>query len=225
MGETPATYPLAPRFALDAAVAFAITAASSLFFGPIYGLKAAAVPLLTILAASVERSSYVPSQANRVTLFRAVLVGLMAGWLGEPEMPSWLAPIGALALLLDGVDGRVARRSSTSSAFGGRLDMELDALATAVLCMLVWQADKAGAWVMLGGALRYLWVLAGLGLPWLSGPLDEFYPRKIVCVLEVGVLVAALALPAGFATPLCAVALALLCASFARDALLLFRNR
>ena len=199
--------------------------ASTLFLGPIYALKAAAVPVLVILAASVESSSYVPSQANRVTLFRAVLVGLMAGWLGEPEMPSWLALLGAVALLLDGVDGLVARRSSTSSVFGARLDMELDALTTAVLCMLVWQADKAGAWVMLGGALRYLWVLAGLALPWLTASLDDFTPRKVICVVEVGVLVAALALPATLATPACAVALALLCGSFGRDAVLLFLRR
>jgi phosphatidylserine synthase len=69
--------------------------------------------------------------ANRVTLARGALTALIAALLGEETRPSlaWAAVVVAsLVLLLDGVDGWVARRAGTTGAFGARFDMETDAL-------------------------------------------------------------------------------------------------
>ena len=56
----------------------------------------------------------------------------------------WIISLGTVAMLLDGTDGRVARRTGTTSAFGARFDMELDAFLLLALSVLVWQS---GRWV------------------------------------------------------------------------------
>ncbi|MDX1655557.1 MAG: CDP-alcohol phosphatidyltransferase family protein, partial [Candidatus Competibacteraceae bacterium] len=78
--------------------------------------------------------------ANGVTLARGAVAALLMGLLGHAE-PSlgWPAGLMALgALILDGVDGHLARASGMVSRCGARFDMEVDALFVAVLALLVW---------------------------------------------------------------------------------------
>ena len=42
-------------------------------------------------------------------------------------------------VLLDGVDGRLARKYGASSRFGARFDMEVDAVLICVLALLAWR--------------------------------------------------------------------------------------
>ncbi len=71
--------------------------------------------------------------------------------------------------MLDAVDGRVARRTGTASAFGARFDMEVDAFLILVLSVYVARVGRrVGAAI---GAARYAFVAAGWLLPWLRGPL------------------------------------------------------
>ena len=82
---------------------------------------------------------------------------------------AWTAVVvSTIAALLDVADGWVARRTGTSTAFGARFDMEVDALLVMVLSVLAWRWDKAGSWVLLSGLLRYAFVAAGWLLPWLQ---------------------------------------------------------
>ena len=126
--------------------------------------------------------------ANQVTLLRAGLVCLVGGVLlasGQAPIMSWsLAVLVAAALGLDAVDGWLARRLRLVSAFGARFDVEVDALLLLILAVLVWQADRVGAWVLAIGLLRYGFVLAGQLLPWLSAPLPPSRRRKVVCVQQ-----------------------------------------
>ena len=132
--------------------------------------------------------------ANAVTLGRAMLVVLLAATIGRPADATMLWGIIAVATaaaLLDGVDGWLARRSRTVTAFGGRFDMETDAALILVLSILVWQHGKAGAWVLLCGVMRYLFVAAGWLLPWLAAPLRSTFRGKAVAVVQfVGLNVA-----------------------------------
>ncbi len=110
--------------------------------------------------------------ANRVTLTRAVLAGVVAvltvaGLVGEPQV-ALIVAISTVALVLDAVDGYVARRTDTATAFGARFDMEVDAFLIAVLSVHV--APYLGWWVLAIGAMRYAYVLAGRVLPWLRRP-------------------------------------------------------
>ena len=79
--------------------------------------------------------------ANRVTLTRATLVGgvtaLVADALVGPASVAATVGLAVVALVLDGVDGWVARRTGTVSALGARFDMEVDAFLILVLSVYV----------------------------------------------------------------------------------------
>lgn len=141
--------------------------------------------------------------ANRITLWRGTLIALLAGTLADPGLlTQYAVPLAALALLalvLDGVDGAVARCTATQSDFGARFDMELDAVLILVLCLALLSLGKAGPWVLAIGAMRYAFVIAGIALSWLTAALPESRRRKAVCVWQVTALMIAL-LPAVGAT-------------------------
>jgi phosphatidylglycerophosphate synthase len=186
--------------------------------------------LYAVLAALVLR--YLPpivpgpgiGPANRVTLGRAALVlpvgalALQAGPL-SPVGYWWVIALATVAMILDGVDGRVARRTGSASPFGARFDMELDAFLLMALSVLVWRSGRAGVWVLGIGGLRYLFVLAGHLWPALRGELPPSLRRKTVCVVQgVSLLVCLAPLNGPGATMLIAQsAFALLVYSFAVD--------
>ena len=95
--------------------------------------------------------------------------------------------------MLDGVDGWLARRSRMASAFGARFDVETDALFVMAMSILVWQHGKAGAWVLLGGMMRYVFVMAGWWLRWMARPLRPTRRAKTVSVCHMVGLSVALA--------------------------------
>ena len=74
--------------------------------------------------------------ANLVTAVRAVLVAAIAAAGLAPPAPRVAAAVvvvGTVAALLDLLDGWLARRTGTASAFGARFDMEVDAALILVL--------------------------------------------------------------------------------------------
>lgn len=136
--------------------------------------------------------------ANRLTLARATLVLPLATLALLPGALTgagywWLVGLSAVALVLDGLDGPLARRTGTESAFGARFDMELDAFLLLALSALVWRSGKVGSWVLLVGGMRYLFVLGGVLWPPLRGALPASMRRKVVCVVQGIVLVVCLA--------------------------------
>jgi phosphatidylglycerophosphate synthase len=167
--------------------------------------------------------------ANTVTLARGVLVVDLAALLGSAPSAALAWSIVVLALLvlaLDGLDGKIARSRGESSAFGARFDMETDALLILVLAALAWSHGKAGAWILLAGGLRYLFVAAGLVLPWLADALPASRRRQTVCVVQIVSLVLCLA---PFVVPPLSVAIGLaglvaLLGSFAVDVAWLARR-
>ncbi|HRF63550.1 MAG TPA: CDP-alcohol phosphatidyltransferase family protein [Candidatus Competibacter sp.] len=169
--------------------------------------------------------------ANRVTLLRAGIVALVAGLFGQsesaPEQGWLIAGLASLGLILDGIDGRLARRHGLESPFGARFDMEVDAFFILVLAALVYQTDKAGGWVLLSGVLRYGFVAFGLVLPWLNRPLPPRKRRQTVCVMQTVVLAACMIPPLAppWTTALAALGLGLLTLSFAIDTVWLARHR
>jgi phosphatidylglycerophosphate synthase len=198
--------------------------------GPAGWLAGSAVSVVTwaLLRRALRKAwsrSFGP--ANRVTLGRATLVGGVAALVADsfvnPPPVRALVTLAAVALILDAVDGQVARRTRTASVLGARFDMEVDAFLILVLSVFV--ATSLGVWVLLIGAMRYAFVGAARVLPWLHGPLPPSTARKTVAALQGIVLLATSAgiipsLPAFAAVFL---ALALLVWSFARDIRWLWR--
>ena len=191
--------------------------------------SAYAVVGCAILSHAFRRAgSHALGPANRVTLARATLIGgvtaLAVPRLGE-RAPVVFVVLAAVALILDTVDGRVARRTGTSSELGARFDIEADAFLVLVLSVFV--AATLGHWVLAIGCMRYLFVAAAWVAPWLRAPLFPSLARKYVGVLQgiALLVVSAGVLPRGAAFALVALALVLLVWSFGRDTVWLWQRR
>ena len=169
--------------------------------------------------------------ANRATLLRGSLVIALialAPFAGQIEKDLWLYGwMALLALVLDGVDGKVARATGSQSEFGARFDMELDALFILGLCIAVLALDKAGIWVLALGLMRYAFLAASHFLSWLNRPLPERFRRKTVCVWQIVTLLVAILPPVTnlFASTTLATALILLVWSFYLDVRWLYQRR
>jgi len=218
--------PLAADLAwVGALTAFLVVAAGIGFRS---GASFYAIALLLSLAIALPVIRYWPAGqdfgwANRATLVRAALVVLLVSLAPfSAGLGNWLWLYGSLcllALILDGVDGAVARATRSATAFGARFDMELDALFILGLCVAVLAQDKAGPWVLALGLMRYAFVVAGHWLRFMNQPLPESFRRKTVCVWQVVTLMVAILpiTPAGFANATLIIALVLLCYSFFTD--------
>lgn len=200
-----------------------------------YPLKVLAVyaATATVILAAGPRAFPGPGlgAANRVTLLRAVLAALLAGLVLEPAgvragLAPWVLGLGTVGLVLDGVDGWIARRTRTETAFGARFDMETDAALILVLSLLVWRTGQAPAWVLVVGGMRYAFVAAGWAVPALRAELPASFRRKLICVVQgISLLVAvAPVTPVPLATAVAGVAALLLSGSFATDTAWLLRN-
>jgi phosphatidylglycerophosphate synthase len=158
----------------------------------VYIVKAIVVFTAIVIVARRSARAHHPfptlGPANQVTMVRALLVALTAACIGEPAIPaSAHVAVGAAAIatVLDGVDGWLARRTQMASPFGARFDMETDALLILVLAILAWQYGKAGPWILASGLLRYVFVAAGWLQPWMQRPLFPSLRRKTICVVQM----------------------------------------
>ena len=193
-----------------------------------FGLGAAVSGVFLIRYWPARRLGY----ANALTLARLALAALMLVPLADPRLTEgatgWMVFCLALVTLsLDGLDGPLARRSGLAGPWGARFDMEVDSIFALLLAGVVWRSGAAGSWVLLLGSLRYVFVAASWALPWLDRPLPQRFRRKLVCVVQIGTLVALIApiVQPPYSWIAAAVALALLAWSFAVDVIWLARRR
>jgi phosphatidylglycerophosphate synthase len=200
--------------------------------GPVGWLAGTAysVALWAFLAAAVRRAGTITlGPADLVTLLRAGLVGgvtaLVADGLSNGDAPiAPLVVIAATALVLDAVDGKVARRTGTVSALGARFDMEVDAFLVLVLSVHV--AVLVGPWVLAIGLMRYVFVAVSWSAPWMRAALPTRHSAKTVAALQGIALVVATGevLPFPLAVTLVAGALVLLGWSFGESVVWLWRH-
>ena len=201
--------------------------------GPAYPLVAGAFFAVLFTAVVRIAGAHHPyarfGPANHVTTIRAMLAGIAAGLVGHPASAPvlwWLIGLTALMAALDGLDGWLARVTRMTSAYGARFDMETDAAFILVLSVLVWQHNKAGAWVLCCGLMRYAFVAAGWMRPWLAAPLRATRRGRIVAVgqlLGLGVALAPI-VPRPASAAVAGVTLAVLGWSFAIDVAWLWRH-
>lgn len=190
------------------------------------------VALLSIGLTKASRRHLLP--ADRVTLTRAVLSCGVAALVGEQladaatgrEGTGALVMLASVALVLDAVDGRVARRTGTVHPLGARFDMETDAFL--ILVLAVEAARVLGWWVLTIGAARYLLLLvtvAGRWAPWLRVHTPARRWRKLVAAYQ-GVALTAVTvgvLPVPVAAVVVAVGLTMLAVSFGTEVWVLGR--
>ncbi|WP_323095276.1 CDP-alcohol phosphatidyltransferase family protein [Intrasporangium sp. YIM S08009] len=227
-----------PAVGLATSVALVLALTVGVGVGPaglVVGFACAAVLLVLVTVGLAASGRLAPGPADGVTLARAVLTCGVAALVvdaavshvdgGAGTRTAALVVLASVGLTLDAVDGRVARRTGTVSAFGARFDMESDAVLILVLAVHV--ARDLGWWVLVVGAARYLLLAAQRFAPWLRRGVPARRWRKAVAAYQgVGLTAAA----SGLLQPAVAVGvvglgLAALAVSFGTEAATLWRLR
>jgi phosphatidylglycerophosphate synthase len=193
------------------------------------GLTSSVLGNLWLVAAMIVHGRTRLGPADLVTLTRAALAcggaALVADSFSRPAQVTTLVWLAAVALALDWVDGRVARRTGTVTPLGARFDMEVDSFLILVLSVHV--AREQGLWVLAIGLASYALLAAKRVLPWLRRPMPPRYWCKVVAAIQGVVLTVATAavLPHTVMAALLVLALALLVESFGREVIWLSRMR
>lgn len=161
--------------------------------------------------------------ADWVTAVRVALsVALFALFVRDPR-PTWpRLGMAVLALVLDGVDGRLARYLGPTR-HGAIFDMEADAFYVLTLCGIAHLYLGLGAWILVLPALRPCYVLALVVLqrflPVQSPNRAGSFRGKLIHVVNISALLLVLAplVPLAIKTAMAALATAMLCYSFGTD--------
>ncbi|MFZ0390656.1 MAG: CDP-alcohol phosphatidyltransferase family protein [Calditrichia bacterium] len=154
--------------------------------------------------------------ANLLTLTRLLSIFLLMFYFDSLNNAT-LAAAGFLILLSDGLDGRLARRYRRTSLFGEYFDKETDAFFMYVLCLMIIERNLMGAWVVLLGAMRYLFALFIFFYHTeVRKERRSRFGRYVFVVVILALLSAFLPIPAVYA-PLIILAAIILFYSFGRD--------
>ena len=195
--------------------------------GWIVGLATGSAATALLATARMRSDQPAIHPADWVTLTRMILIAGVAGLVADSFSRSVsitaLVTLSTVALVLDAVDGQVARRTGTATPLGGRLDGEVDAFL--ILLLSIFVSQTYGSWVLAIGAIRYVFLLAGWLMPWLAAPLPYIYWRKVVAAVQGIVLTVAASGVLSHLVGLIAVGAAalLLAESFGRDIIWLYR--
>ena len=196
--------------------------------GWIAGLATGSAATALIVTARMRSEQPAIFPADWVTLTRALLVAGVAGLVADsfvrPVSTTALVALSTVALVLDAVDGQVARRTGTATEVGARIDCEVDAFL--ILLLSIFVAQDYGGWVLAIGAARYALLLAGWLIPWLAAPLPPRYWGKVVAAVQGIMLTVAASglLDRRVGMIAVAAALLLLAESFGRNVIWLYRT-
>ncbi|WP_299841726.1 CDP-alcohol phosphatidyltransferase family protein [uncultured Paracoccus sp.] len=159
----------------------------------LWGLAALGFALIWLIVARQMRRGYPHGRigaCNAVTLIRVALALALVPPLLAGQPAGWIvAGIAGVALVLDGLDGSLARRQGLVSDFGARFDMEADSILALILSLHVVAGSAVGAEGLILGLARYAFVGAMLLWPWLSAPLPQKFRRKTICVVQMVALI------------------------------------
>lgn len=197
--------------------------------GWIVGLGAAVTMAVALMRGLARTPGASLQPASWVTLARASLAvgvaALVADSFAHPAPVALVVALSAVALALDLVDGRLARRTGTTTALGARFDGEVDAFL--ILALSVFVARMYGGWVLAIGLARYAFLAGEWLLPWMRAPLPPRGWRKVVAAAQGVVLTVAAAgvLPRSLMEVALGVALAALAASVGECVWWLWRHR
>ncbi len=132
---------------------------------------------------------------NQLSLFRGLVIGLLAGFLllPEPSVPlAWIiALLYTAASIADWTDGYVARRVDQVTVLGRRLDMEFDGLGVAVISLLAIHYGQLPFLFLIVAFARYLFLL---GIWWrrrLDKPVYDLPPsvhRRVMAGMLMGMM-------------------------------------
>jgi CDP-diacylglycerol--glycerol-3-phosphate 3-phosphatidyltransferase len=164
--------------------------------------------------------------ANQASLLRGVLLAWLAGFLFSPRPEGWLGWLPGLlytaAIVIDYLDGLLARLTRRTSLLGQRLDTELDALGILVAPALGMWWGQLPPWYVLVALAYYAfmagrWLRRKRGLP--VRPLPPSSARRAMAGIQMGFISAALwpVLPPALTVPAATLVMLPFVAGFLRD--------
>ena len=166
----------------------------------------------------VARGAHTPSGAfgwgNALTTLRFVLSSSVG--LAPARVPTWALGVTTLVVFaLDGLDGSVAKRRGENSEFGAYFDMEVDAYFVLLVGLTLFLRARYGAWILVVGLLRYVYVLSMALVPARRGDKPRYaFGRHAFTALMLGLFLG-MVLGAPFGTVATALGCGLVTASFA----------
>jgi len=205
------------RWSLANAVALLLAATGTLWIRSLVPLLFVGIAMLGLLAVA-KRERWTPNGsfgvANGVTVLRIGLLFLLP--LAAPYSVLLIA-LSLLVLVLDGLDGWLARQRALSSEFGAFLDKETDALFLLLLCGLAAFQGALPTWILGAGLLRYGFVVVLFLLPTPQKTESRSSLARYVYGCMAGALLASFLPYPSLYRPLVAVATAALLFSFGRS--------
>ena len=183
---------------------------------PVAATGTASLAALAAVARGTWTSSGRFGWANAVTACRTAVVAAFGAFFCDA--PAALLAAGVLGLFaLDGLDGWLARRNGTTSEFGALFDMETDAHFVMTIELVLYQRGDLGAWILVTGVLRYVYVLVRATVPARRPDVPRSrFGRLAFTSLALGLFVA-FALPGRFGALAALAGTALVTFSFARS--------
>jgi len=160
-----------------------------------------------------KSSHFLLHPANLVTFVRLALLFFIGSNFSQVP-PLFIGLIALAVLLMDGLDGYLARKYQTSSLFGEYLDMETDAFYVLVLTCTLYQLDYLGQWILALGLLRYVYFLVLKNVKPPEQKEARVYRARLIAVIFMATLAACLILPSLIYEPAIVIAAALVVFSF-----------
>lgn len=205
------------RWSLANALGMLVMTAVAGRVGELWPLSIVGVGLLGGLVL-VGRGQWTPSGAfgvaNVVTALRTGGVALLPAVAGHPF---WMLATSLGVLAADGLDGWVARRSDSASAFGAFFDKEADALFVLLLSAVAVHQGRVPLAVIGAGLLRYGFVVVVFWWDLPTKTESRSSLARYIYGATVGALLFAFLPYPALAGPLASVATLALAASFARS--------
>ena len=130
-----------------------------------------------------------------------------------------------ISLLLDGLDGFIARKYNQVTEFGELIDQEADNFLILIMTISLYLNRDVDFYIFLIPAYRYIFIFLMAKYAWLKRRLPESHIRKLACVLTIIFLIIAqeshLTINSTFLVNL---ALFIITFSFSRDIIWLYRK-
>ena len=153
--------------------------------------------------------------ANLLTFCRLLLTLSLFSLPFLPNSGLFILLISLVILIADGFDGWLARRRNEVTEFGEYFDKETDAFFLLTLCVLAYWQNKLGAWILIPGLLRYIFVIfMAVAQPDENKEYRSKWAR-IIFVVMIGSLLSVFVLPAWLYAPAVTLATTALVLSFA----------
>jgi len=129
-------------------------------------------------------------------------------------------------LILDGLDGYIARKRQEQTEFGAFFDMEVDAFLAACLSLVLVFEFQFSPLVLFAGLMRYYFLLLKKILGWQNRPTPKMRGVRLFAVLYFISLISPFVLPIEIARWVVYAGIAIIVFSFGRELVILssYRN-